>query len=433
MFAKDFVFGVATAAYQIEGTQGKFKTIWDLDYQKIIDQSNTQVACDHYHRYEEDIKLIKDLGASTYRLSISWARLEPTEAGFSDEGVAFYHRLFQTIKKAGLNISATLYHWDMPLWLYEKGIGFDHPEIIEKFLAYAKKVFLEFDQYVDQWATFNEPWCMSVVAYYYGTHAPWIKSAQRMIQASYYLLIAHKEVVKYYRSIGKKPIGIVINLWTQYPASDSLQDLIATENSEVFHNRHFLEPLFKGHFTESFLIRLKALGVNLDFMDAEAVKEVAEPIDFLGINYYTSQHVQHDEQSDFKFGSAQTDLPKTAMDWDVDAPALRDLIIWIRKEYTNLPIYITENGAAYEDVLLDQSVEDQKRTQYYQEHLKVLEDINVELNVKGYYAWSLLDNYEWAFGYTKRFGLVYVDYKSLKRLPKASYYYYQKVINNRKV
>lgn len=430
---KKFLFGVATAAYQIEGTHQKFKTIWDDHEDKIDDQSNCHVACDFYQKYEDDIALIKALDVDVYRMSISWARIQPTKHAFSQEGIDFYHQVFKILKDKGIQVDVTLYHWDQPKWLYEMGVGFDDPSIVSYFLAYATKMFDEFDGYVRAWATINEPWCVSVVGYYYGAHAPFVKDLGRMARAQYYTLMIHKAVYQFYKARYHKEIGIVFNLWHKYLASDSKQDQEAMAYSALFFNDMYLSPMFKGVYPKLWFTLLQENGVDTSFIDLDEVKALKNQTDYLGINYYTHHTVAYDKDSPFKFKHIETGYPLTAMGWEVHAMGLIHVIEYVRENYTDKDIYITENGAAFDDVLKDSTVNDIERSSYIKNHLQLILDNKEKLNIKGYYVWSLMDNFEWAFGYTKRFGIVYVDYKDLKRYPKDSYYMYQNMIKKNKI
>ncbi len=429
---KDFLFGVATAAYQIEGTHKKFDTIWDHHEDLILDHSNCDVACDFYHRYEEDIKSIKDLGVDCYRMSISWARVQPTEDTFSEEGIKFYKRIFELIKSYDLLVDVTLYHWDMPKWLLDKGIGFDHPMIVDYFLNYAKKMFLSFDTYVRAWSTINEPWCVSVVGYLYGSHAPFVKDLSRMAKAQYYTLMIHDEVYTYYKAHYHKPIGIVLNLWKQYPLTQHPDHLKALEQSKMFHNGIYLDPLFKGTYPSQWFDYLKQMHIDISFIDEQKISSMKDHTDYLGINYYSHHTVVKDNQNTLGYKHVDTGYEKTEMGWEINASGLVDLIKELRDDYTDIDIYITENGAAFNDSLKEGSIDDRKRVKYIKDHVQAVLAIKESYNIKGYYLWSLLDNFEWAYGYTKRFGIIYVDFKSLKRYKKDSYYAYQKMISTYK-
>ncbi len=427
---KQFLFGVATAAYQIEGTQKAFKTIWDDHLDQIEDRSNCDIACDFYHQYEKDIEYIKNLNVDVYRMSISWARIQPKKDEFSSEGILFYKTIFELLKEKNIMVDVTLYHWDMPQWLLDLEIGFDHEEIISYFLTYAKKMFELYDSYVHAWATINEPWCVSVVGYFYGSHAPFVQDLERMVKAQYYTLRVHQEVYQYYKKYYKKPIGIVLNLWQQYPQTNNQLDMTATLYSDIFHNQIYLSPLFKGVYPEKWLLKLKTLHIDLSFMDMDKIYEMKNSLDYLGINYYSHHTIAYDINHPFNFKHVDTIYDKTAMGWEVHAEGLIDLIKVIRKAYSDIDIYITENGAAFDDEFKDGSIHDVQRQKYIIDHATRIYEERERLNIKGYYCWSLMDNFEWAFGYTKRFGLIYIDFKTLKRFPKDSYFAYKNLIES---
>lgn len=433
MLTKDFMFGVSTSSYQIEGTHNKFKSIWDKSSKNIINQQYGEIACDFYNRYVDDIQLIKTLGVDVYRMSLSWARIQPTANGFSEEGVEFYRQVLKQLKKQGILVDLTLYHWDMPLWIYNKGVGFDHPLIVDYFFDYAKKVFQEFDQYVHRWATFNEPWCVSRVGYLMGEHAPFEKNPQKAYQADYYQLIAHKKVYDYYKQHYNSDIGIVINVWGSYPLTDSKEDKQAAFASSLFFERSYLDPLFKGIYNKQWINYLEDIKIDLRYMDLKALKDVKDSTDFLGINYYNHLTVVSDRNHPLGFKPVQTGYPLTDMNWEINPNGLRKILETIRNEYTNIPIVITENGIALKDELHDGIINDEIRTQYIQDHFDVIEAISESHNIIGYYVWSLLDNFEWQFGYTKRFGLIYVDYDTMKRIPKNSYYAYKDMIEKKRL
>lgn len=430
---KGFKFGVATSSLQIEGTKGKFKTIWDMSQRNILDQSNCDMACNFVDLYEKDIDLISNLGVDVYRMSISWARIQPEEGKVSASGIQFYKNVFETLKKKGIEVDVTLYHWDMPLWLMNKGIGFHHLDSVPYFLSYASICFEAFDTYVRTWATFNEPWCISRVGYIYGTHAPFmVHEYQLAIQTDYYMLKAHKEVYDYYKSRYQKPIGIVLNVWGNIPLTNDSKDMMATEHSHQFYEGVYLHPLCKGGYAKIWLDILNSLGLDLTFIDQKELQSFKGKTDFLGINYYMHNTVTYDADSPLKFKTVQTNYPKTDMGWEINAEGLRFVLTEIRKRYTDIPIYITENGIALNDVVEDGKIQDNLRTRYIQDHFQVIKEIEETHNIKGYYVWSLLDNFEWHFGYTKRFGLVHVDYSTYQRIPKQSYYEYKKIIEQHK-
>ncbi len=432
MLKKGFQFGVSTSSYQIEGTKNKFKSIWDLETRNVIDKSDGSIACDFYSKYIEDIKLIKDLGVDVYRMSLSWARIQPYENSFSEDGIDFYHRVFKELKRQDIKVDVTLYHWDMPLWLYESGVGFHDSRIVNYFFDYAKKAFKEFDIYVNKWATFNEPWCVSRVGYYYKTHAPFLNDLQKSIQADYYQLIAHLKTYDFYKANYQKPIGIVFNVWGHYPHKDTKDDKLASYYSHLFFEGCFFDPMFKGRYDNLWINRLTELGLDISYIDDKLLETVKDKADYLGINYYMHNTVIYDKKHEFYFSHINTTTSLTDMDWEVNPEGLKNILKSIRENYTDLPIIITENGAAYKDDLINGIIKDDERCKYIKSHLEIIEEISVDLNIEGYYVWSLMDNFEWNFGYLKRFGIVYVDYETLVRTKKQSYYMYHDLIREKR-
>lgn len=429
---KNFLLGVSTSSLQIEGTNNKFETIWDIPERNILDNSNCTHACKFIENYKDDVKLIKNLGVDVYRMSLSWARVWPSEEGFSKEGIEFYHQLFKELKKNNILVDVTLYHWDMPKWLYDKGVAFHTEDILEYFLIYSKRMFEEYDQYVNQWATFNEPWCVSRVGYIYGTHAPFItNNYQFALQADYYMLLCHNDVYDFYKGNYKKNIGIVLNVWGNHPFTSSVEDNNAAKSAHQFYEGTYLNPLFIGGFDKSAIDMFQGIGVDTNFYDQHRLMKVKDKVDFLGINYYMHNTVIYDPKEPFFFKVIQTTYPHTDMDWEINPDGLRFILTQIRDQYTDIPIYITENGSAFKDKLVDGKINDVDRIKYFESHFNVINDIKDTLNIKGYYLWSLMDNWEWHFGYQKRFGIIYIDYNNYKRIPKQSYYEYQRLIKER--
>ncbi|MGM0509106.1 MAG: GH1 family beta-glucosidase [Fusobacteriota bacterium] len=441
-FDEDFVFGSATSAYQIEGAiseDGKTDSIWD-EFCKTkgnIQNGDTgEIACDHYHRYEEDIKLMKEIGLESYRLSISWPRIFPEEGKYNPQGMEFYKKVIRKLKENGIEPAVTLYHWDLPMWAFKKG-GWKNREVIADFVEYSKKVFEELNGMVENWITHNEPYVVSIIGHYYGEHAPGHTNLQEALEVAHNLLLSHGKVTKAFRDMDiKGKIGITLNLGMAYPESDSKKDKLAAKRLDGMLNRWFLDPLFKGEYPKDMLeLYTDKLGIDTSFIKNKDFDYITEDIDFFGINYYSRSTVKYSENSDLNFENGEKGYKKTEMGWEVDPNALYELIIRLRDEYTKLPIMITENGAAYEDeVTKNQEVIDEERTEYIREHLKVVSKLNKEgYNISAYYLWSLFDNFEWAFGYSKRFGIIYVDFKTQKRILKKSAKTYSEIIKSREV
>ncbi|WP_078697914.1 family 1 glycosylhydrolase [Caloramator quimbayensis] len=306
---------------------------------------------------------------------------------------------------------------------------------ISDFLEYAKKCFIELDEYVDMWITHNEPWCASFLSNALGEHAPGKRSITSAVKVAHHLLLSHGMTVKMYRELGfKKPIGITLNLSPYYPATDEFKDLIAANNGDGFLNRWFLEPIFKGHYPFDMINLYSQRVEDFSFIKKGDFSIIGEKCDFLGINFYNRIVVEYDPTNVLMLRPAFTDYKKTSMGWDVSPNEFIDLIKMVRGKYTDLPIYITENGAAFEDLVENGHVHDFDRALYIEEHIKAIEKMNEEkLNVAGYFCWSLFDNFEWGHGYSKRFGIVYVDFKTQERIKKDSFYKYKEIIKQYKI
>lgn len=439
-FDKNFIFGVATASYQIEGAfdeDGRTPSIWDTFAKtegKVFNMDNGDVACDHYHRYKEDVALIKELGAESYRLSIAWPRIFPENGKYNPKGMEFYKNLLTELKNNGIKAAVTLYHWDLPQWLQDMG-GWEIRECADMFLEYAYKCFTELDGLVDMWITHNEPWCASFLSNALGVHAPGKKDISAALKVAHHILLSHGMAVRLYHKLGyKRPIGITLNLTPAYPASGSFSDKLAASNSNGFSNRWFLDPVFKGSYPFDIVNLYASRSSDFSFIKEGDFEIIGEKCDFLGVNYYSRSLVQFDPMSLILSSDAYSTYPKTEMGWDVSPNEFIELIKMLREKYTDLPIYITENGSAWKDVLEDGRVHDSMRVDYLIKHLKAVGEMNQQgLNVAGYYCWSLLDNFEWGQGYSKRFGIVYVDYKTQERIMKDSYYKYQQFIREREI
>lgn len=440
-FSNDFIFGVATSSHQIEGAydvDGRTDSIWDTFCRvpgKVFNMDNAEIACDHYNRYKEDVQIIKELGVDAYRFSISWSRIFPSKDEYNPKGMAFYKKLLVELNKNGIKASVTLYHWDLPQWLQDMG-GWETRESVEYFAAYAKKCYEELDPFVYQWITHNEPWCASFLANLIGEHAPGKQSVEAAVKVAHHLLLSHGCAVKVYRDMNlTNQIGITLNLTPVYPESDSAEDKLAASNMNGYFNGWFLDPLYKGIYPNDIMNLYASRIGDLSFIKKGDLEIISIPCDFLGINYYNRSLVRYDSSSVGLFSGAYSDYPKTAMGWDISPNEFVDLIEQVRRVYTDHPIYITENGSAWEDKVVEGLVHDPDRVKYLEDHLKSVETMNCKgLNIQGYYCWSLMDNFEWAFGYGKRFGIVYVDFETQKRIKKDSYFRYQSIIKqNRSV
>lgn len=438
LFPKEFLWGAATASYQVEGAfdeDGKGESIWDRFSHtpgKVLNGDTGDVACDHYHRYRDDVKLMRNLGLKAYRFSISWPRIFPSGGGRPNQkGLDFYRSLVDALLNAGIKPVATLYHWDLPQALQDKG-GWPQRDTAEYYADYAAYMFEKLGDSVALWITHNEPWVVSVLGYGIGVHAPGIRDLSLAVKAAHNLLLSHGKAVKIFRDLklGDSKIGITLNLTPVYPASSSEADKEAARRYDGFSNRWFLDPIFKGRYPEDLMEVFGGAGY-LPQIDSHDFDVIAAPIDFLGVNYYTRTVVQASEANRPLMASqVEPKTNITEMGWEIYPQGLYDLLTRIHKEYGGPLIYITENGAAFKDTVNESGeVEDNQRIDYFKQHfIRLHEAIRDGVKVAGYFAWSLMDNFEWAYGYSKRFGIVYVDYPTQERIPKKSALWYRGVI-----
>ena len=436
-FPADFLWGAATSAYQIEGSplaDGAGPSIWHAFSHtpgRIADGQTGDIACDHYHRYAQDIALMADLGLGAYRFSINWGRIFPEGTGRPNpKGLDFYRRLVDALWARGIRPMATLYHWDLPLALELRG-GWRNRDSAHWFADYAHTVFRALDDRVPLWATLNEPWVVTVGGHLNGDLAPGHRDPAEAALVGHHLLLAHGEAIQAYRADGRHQVGLVVNLEPQYPASEAAADQAAAERRDAFINRWFLDPALLGHYPRSLVEGFGPAWPG----DTEAdLALIRQPIDFVGLNYY-SRGVVRPDPGDIPAGAArvrQDGRPHTAMDWEVYPQGLTEILVALKERYGNPPLYITENGAAFSDPAPQGGeVADPLRVAYLREHLLAARralDLGVDL--RGYFAWSLLDNFEWAYGYTKRFGLVHLDYATQARTLKTSARFYAEVIRS---
>ncbi|MCD9900937.1 GH1 family beta-glucosidase [Streptomyces sp. MT29] len=426
-FPADFTWGVATAAYQIEGAvteDGRSPSIWDTFSHTpgTIDGGDTgDVACDHYHRVPEDIGLIKQVGADAYRFSIAWPRVVPGGDGpVNKAGLDFYDRLVDGLLEAGVTPFATLYHWDLPQVLQDRG-GWTVRETSEHFAAYASHVVERIGDRVKDWATLNEPLCSAWIGHLEGRMAPGLTDLTSAVRASYHLHLGHGLAVQAIRAASSDArVGIVNNLSPLVPASTSEADLAAARRADGHINRWWLDPVLGRGYPQDMV---ETYGVELPVRPGD-LETIAAPLDWLGLNYYFRQIVTADPSGPAP-GFTQVpvaDARHTYMDWEVYADGLEQLLLRLTEEYGVERIYVTENGSAYQDtVAADGSVHDPERVAYLEEHLAACaRAVAKGAPLAGYFAWSLLDNFEWAYGYDKRFGLVHVDYATQRRTVKSS-------------
>lgn len=436
-FPKDFLWGAATASYQIEGAwqeDGKGESIWDRYTHipgNIIDSTTGDVACDHYHLWADDIGLMEQLGLQAYRLSISWPRIFPQGRGEANPaGLSFYKKLLERLKEKGIRTAVTLYHWDLPQALQDEG-GWANRGICDDFEAYARCLFRELDGLVDFWITLNEPYCSSFLGYWEGRHAPGHHDYAEALLASHHLLLSHGRAVQAFREMGiRGEIGITLNMNHYYPLADTPADKAAAELVSAAWNTWFSEPIYKGAYPEA-AVRLYLEKGLWTVPGADDMALIQSPIDFFGLNNYFAQSATVDAgQWPLGVGVDFIGGPRTDMDWGINPGGLRDLLLSLRQAYGDIPIYITENGCATRDIVdLDGNVEDEQRIDYYRRYLcAVREAMDQGVRVKGYFAWSLMDNFEWGLGLSKRFGLIYVDYDTRERIIKKSGRWYRELI-----
>ena len=425
-FGPNFVFGTATAAYQIEGGQidGRGPCIWDTfaaSPGNVKNADDGRNACDHYNRWPEDLDLIRDAGFDGYRFSIAWPRLFPEGTGaINQAGIDFYDRLIDGMLERGLKPFATLYHWDLPSALQDRG-GWMNRDIGGWFADYAALVGKHFGDRLHATATINEPWYVSILSHILGIHAPGYRDLRAGARAMHHVLYAHGMGVDALRANGVKNIGIVTNLEKSEPASDREEDQRAFDLGDAMFNRWFLGGVYKGQYPE---VLTKILDQYLPADYQKDMEIVSRPLDWAGINYYSrGLYAWDSSRPAFPIKQVKGPLPTNDLGWEIYPSGLTDLLVRVSKEYTKLPLYVTENGMSEND--------DARRVQFYDDHLKaVVEAQKQGADVRGYFAWSLLDNYEWAEGYSSRFGIVHVDYASQKRTPKGSYRAFQGMLHN---
>ena len=441
----DFRWGVATSAYQVEGAvaeDGRTPSIWDTFCRvpgAVANGDHGDVACDHYHRMPADVSLMADLGIDTYRFSVAWPRIQPGGRGpVNPAGFAFYDRLLDELLGRGIEPWLTLYHWDLPQDLEDAG-GWPERDTAYRFADYATLVFDRFADRIRSWTTLNEPWCSAMLGYAYGRHAPGRRNLADAIRAVHHLLLGHGLAVERLRSAARGPVdlGITLNMSSHSPATDSAADHAATRWADALDTRVYLDPLRNGCYPADLVADLAARGIALPVRDGD-LATIAAPIDFLGVNYYFScVHSGVDEQGRDRDADGHpiervvpTGRPVTAMDWEIDPDGLTRLLARLGRDYPGLPMWVTENGSAFVDHPDEAGyVDDDERVAYLASHIGAVALARTRgADVRGYFAWSLLDNFEWDYGYDKRFGLVRVDYDTQARIPKRSAAWYRDTI-----
>jgi len=434
-FPENFLWGSATSAYQIEGSplaDGAGPSIWQRFAHTpgmMVGGDTGDIACDHYRRMESDVALMRELGMQAYRFSVSWSRVLPQGKGNPNaKGLDFYDRLVDTLLANGIEPLLTLYHWDLPAALDDRG-GWLNPDIAHWFAEYANVMYRKLDGRVKFWCTLNEPWVVTDGGYLHGALAPGHRSKYEAPIASHHLLRAHGAAVQAYRAAGKHQIGIVVNLEPKYPASTSAEDLFAVQRADAYMNRQYLDPVYRGEYPAELREIFGDAWPDWPAADFDLIKQ---PTDFLGVNYYTRNVTRHDAANyPLKVASVKQHATYSETGWEVFPQGLTDTLLWVKQRYGNPPIYITENGSAFYDppVAENDRVDDPLRVDYQRKHLRAVSAAIAQgCDVRGYMAWSLLDNLEWSLGFSKRFGIVHVDFATQKRTIKASGRHYAKVI-----
>ncbi|SIT77432.1 beta-glucosidase [Yoonia rosea] len=425
-FPQGFVFGAATAAYQIEGHKfgGAGPTHWDTFAAgpgNVVRGEDGALACDHYHRFAEDLDLLKDAGMDAYRFSTSWARVMPDGRTPNPAGLDFYDRLVDAMLERGLQPFQTLYHWELPSALADQG-GWMNRDTCKYFGDFTDVITDRIGDRIHAIATINEPWCISYLSHFLGHHAPGLKDIRAAARAMHHINLAHGEAMTRLRGKGMKNCGIVLNFDHTDPKDDTPEAAQAAATMDAINNRWFIEAVTKGTYPEE---ALAGLSPHMPAGWQDDMAQISQPIDFLGVNYYTRHKVTRDDSMVWPHvASEEGPGAKTQMGWEIYPDGLQSFLTRLSQDYVgDLPIFVTENGMAWDDHLVNGGVSDPERTQFINDHiLATKRAIDAGANVQGFFYWSLLDNYEWAFGYEKRFGIIHVDFETLKRTPKASYH-----------
>ena len=442
-FPPGFLWGVATAAYQVEGAWdegGRGPSIWDTFSHtpgKTRNGENGDVAVDHYHHYVEDVRLMADLGVNAYRFSISWSRLIPDGTGeVNAEGLAFYRALCEELLERGITPAATLYHWDLPQALQDRGGWLDEASV-EWFANYARAAKTGLGDLVRNWSTLNEPWCTAFLGHSAGEHAPGITDPASSFVVAHNLMLAHHDAIRAMRETEPRDddqLGVVLNLIPAWPDTDSPEDQLAAAGVDAVQNRLFLGAVMDGVYPDEVLEYHRRHGLETR-IDLDRLRAAATPIDYLGINYYNINHIRHEPGAEpmpawpgppeAAFARPPGEL--TEMGWGVEPEGLVWMLSRVAAAYPELPLMIMENGAAYPDeVASDGSIDDVRRIDYLRDHIEAIHTaIENGVRVVGYFVWSLLDNFEWSRGYSKLFGIVHVDRETMRRTVKASGHWYR--------
>ena len=445
---KTFNWGVATSSYQIEGahnTDGRGPSVWDVFSHtkgRVKNGDTGDIACDHYNKFSDDIILMRDLGVDSYRFSVSWPRIFPigTEDKINQSGMDFYDRLVDTLLENNITPFVTLNHWDIPQGLEDLG-GWTNRDMVQQFVKYSHYLSRDLGDRVANWITHNEPWCISFLGYVEGRKPPGLKGAwAKSLHTAHHLLLSHGKAVPEIKSnVRNAKVGITLNLNTAIPASNSEYDKKECDFYDAQFNRLYLDPLYKQKYPKLLFDRLLEKGAikqsDLNFIEEGDLKTISTPTDFLGVNYY-SRAVIRDESVDEKLNEKHkvTMGPKTDFGWEVYPQGIYDLLKRLQDEYNVNEIMVTENGCSYSDSPDEnKKVNDINRVEYHRSHIEqILIAVDEGIPCTAYFAWSLMDNFEWAEGYSQRFGLIWVDFDTLERIPKESYYWYQKFLKTQK-
>lgn len=444
LFPKGFQWGVASASYQVEGAydeDGRGETIWDRYCSipgNIANGDDGKVACDHYHRYKEDVEIMKSMGIQVYRFSVAWSRIFPEGRGcVNQKGIDFYSNLIDALLEAGIEPCITMYHWDLPQSLQNLG-GWANPDMSNYFLEYAKVLFREFGGRVKKWITLNEPYCAAFLGNYEGRMAPGLHDFSTAVLASYHLYVGHGLVVKYFRDQNiDGEIGIALNLMGRLPLTDREEDLEASRRADGYLNRWFAEPIAFGTYPQDMIDFYREKGVVLPRFEEEHLKLMGQKLDFVGLNYYNDFCVTADDSVwplGFKIQNPKF-VPVNDRNWPVTEQGFTNMLLRMKNEFGFERIYVTENGTSFPDLVsMEGKVEDYGRLDYLKRHINAMWDaIQQGVNIEGYFQWSFCDNLEWACGYSSRFGLVFVDFNTQERVIKESGYWYSRVIRDNAV
>ncbi|MCB1333305.1 MAG: beta-glucosidase [Roseivivax sp.] len=431
-FPEGFLFGTATSSYQIEGHAfgGAGQTHWDTFAAtpgNVVRAENGARACDHYHRYREDLDLVAAAGFDTYRFSTSWARVMPDGRTPNPAGLDFYDRLTDAMLARGIKPMATLYHWELPSPLADLG-GWRNRDIAGWFADFTECIMGRIGDRMFSVAPINEPWCVGWLSHFMGLHAPGLRDIRATARAMHHVLLAHGTAIQAMRGLGMSNLGAVFNHEWAAPWDDTEESRAAAELYDGYYNRFFIGGVFNKSYPE---VVLEGLGPHMPDRWQDDFDVIGTPVDWCGLNYYTRKLIAPANTPWPALQEMEGPLPKTLMDWEIYPDGLYNFLTRTRRDYTgDLPLYVTENGMASPDVVTDGAVDDQPRIDYLNQHLEAVRRAMAEgVPVKGYTVWSLMDNYEWSLGYEKRFGLVHVDFDTLERTPKASYHAMKAALN----